>query len=170
MSRIARLAFQCFLVGVAAPLVCQEAPTTMTKISVRIIKPGPEPGTFAARPKTYWRAGKKYARIAESPDLQNQIHGLIIINEPDAWMINLSDKSGKHIIDPGPSLVVRLPLFDKQTGVRSKLNDLEFGMELDFFARNDAAHSAGAVIDGKATDRYEVAISDARLILWTDAK
>jgi outer membrane lipoprotein-sorting protein len=54
--------------------------------------------------------------------------------------------------------------------MKSKLNDLEFGLELDFFARNNATHSAGAVIDGNATDRYEVVISDARLVLWTDAK
>jgi hypothetical protein len=170
MSRIANLAFQCLLVGLTAPLFCQEAPTTMTKITARIIKQEPVPGSFAAQPKTYWRAGTKYARIAESPDLQNHIQGLIIIREPDAWMVNLSDKSGRHVIDSGPSLVVRLPIFDKQTGMKSKLNDLEFGMELDFFVRNNATHSVGVVIDGNATDRYEVVISDARLVLWTDAK
>jgi hypothetical protein len=141
----------------------------MTKISVQIIRPEPAPGSFAAEPKTYWRAGTKYARIAESPDLQNSIHGLVIIREPDAWMVNLSDKSGKHIIDQGPSLVVHLPLFDKQTGLKNKLNELEFGMERDFFSRNNAARSVAA-IDGVTTDRYEVVITDARLVLWTDAK
>jgi hypothetical protein len=170
MNRIAKVALQCLLVGVAAPLLCQEVPTTMTKITARLINPESGSGSFAAQPKTYWRAGTKYARVAESPDLQNHIRGLVVIKEPDAWMVNLSDKSGRHTIDPGPSLVVRLPIFDKQTGIKSKLNDLEFGAELNFFAKNNATHSAGEVIDGSATDRYELAISDVRLILWTDAK
>jgi outer membrane lipoprotein-sorting protein len=168
MKSIARLAFQCLLAGVTAPLLCQEVPKTMTKISAARMEH--DSASFAAQPKILWRAGTKYARIAESPDLQNHIQGLIIIREPDAWMLNLSGKSGKHIVDSGPSLVVRLPIFDRHTGIKSKLNELEFGMELDFFARNNATHSAGVVIEGNPTDRYDVAISDAKLILWTDAK
>lgn len=167
MRRIARLAFQCLLAGMFVPLLCQEAPKTMTKISAQRMEH--DSSSFATQPRTLWRAGTKYARIAESRDLQNHIQGLIIISEPDAWMVDLVDKSGKHIIDSGPSFVVHLPVFDRHTGIKSKVNELEFGMEMSFFAQNNATHSSGAVIDGNPTDRYEVAISDARLILWTDA-
>ena len=67
-------------------------------------------------------------------------------------MINLSEKSGKHILDSGPSLVVHLPLFGKHTGAKTALNDLEFGMELEFFVKHDSVHSRGPMIDGNATD------------------
>ena len=88
-----------FLVSLA---VCQETPKSMTRIATRVVEPEPEPGSFAAQTKTCWRAGTKYARIAEAPDAQHHIHALIIIKEPNLWMINLADKSGRHVVDPGP--------------------------------------------------------------------
>src|SRR5438067_12389841 len=96
-----------FLISLAQS---QEAPRTMTKVTTKIVEPKPEPGSFSAQAKTVWRAGKKYARTAEAPDSQNHIHGLAIINEPDAWMINLFDKSARHLVDPGPSFNVHLPV------------------------------------------------------------
>jgi hypothetical protein len=61
----------------------QNVPKTMTQISIRLIEPGPAPGSFEAQPKIYWRAGTTYARIAEAPDPKNHIHGLMIIAEPN---------------------------------------------------------------------------------------
>src|SRR5271154_3426713 len=72
---------------------------TMTKMVVRTSAPDVPPDSFAAKPKTIWRVGRKYGRIEEVPDPILGIHGLLICNEPDAWMINLVDKSGKHIVD-----------------------------------------------------------------------
>jgi hypothetical protein len=148
----------------------QEAPRTMTKVTTKIVEPKPEPGSFAAQPKTMWRAGTTYARTAEAPDPQNHIHGLAIVNEPDAWMINLFDKSARHLVDPGPSFNVHLPVFETQTGIKTKLAALEFGEEVEFFAKNDARQSAGQMIDGKATVRHDVTFSGGSIVLWTDAK
>src|SRR5258708_1019428 len=113
----------CLFLIVSAP--CQETPKTMMKLSIRLIEPVPETGSFAAQPRTLWRAGTKYARIAEAPDLEKRVHELIILNEPDAWMINLADKSGKHVVDSGSSLDVHLPIFPVPSGVKMKINELE---------------------------------------------
>jgi outer membrane lipoprotein-sorting protein len=147
----------------------QEGPKTMMKISTRMVEPKPEPGSFAAQARTLWRAGTRYGRVAEAPDAQNRIQGLMIINEPDVWMINLFNKSGKHIVDPGPSLDVHLPIFP-DTNVSTKLKDLEFGMELGFFSKKGAQRSEGEAINGTATERYEVTIENSKIVLWADMK
>jgi hypothetical protein len=79
----------------AAILLCSTADAAeprMTKIVTRAISPDIKPGSFAAKPKTMYLAGKKYARVEEDVDIENKIHGLIIANEPDSWIINLVDK------------------------------------------------------------------------------
>jgi hypothetical protein len=147
----------------------QEQPATMMRISTRIVEPRPDPGSFAAQPKVLWRAGTNYGRVAESPDIQHRVQGLMIINEPDAWMINLFDKSGTHMIDPGPSLDVHLPIFT-DTSVKTRLKELEFGRELKFFAHEGAQGSAGEPIGGGATERYQLTIAGGKIVLWTDFK
>jgi len=154
----------------ASSMLGQQLPKTMTKVSTRVIEPAPAQGSFVAEPRTIWRAGTKYARIAESPDPENHIHGLVIINEPDVWMVNLFDKSAKHITDPGPVLDVHLPVFEPAEGAKTKLDDLEIGRELEFFAKNSAKESAGEVLEGRASTRHEITINDDKVMLWTDVK
>jgi hypothetical protein len=147
----------------------QDHPTTMMRISTQIIEPRPDPGSFGAQPKVLWRAGTRYGRVAESPDIPNRVQGLMIINEPDAWMINLFDKSGTHMVDPGPSLEVHLPIFT-DTSVKTKLKDLEFGRELKFFAHEGARGSPGKPINGGAIEQYQLAIANYTIVLWMDVK
>jgi len=148
----------------------QEVPRTMTKITTKIIEPKPESGSFEAQEKVWWRAGTKYARVAEAPDPKNHIHGLAIIKEPDVWMINLFEKSGRHSIDPGPTFNVHLPIFPEPSGNKMKVNELEFGNEVEFFQKNDAKQTSGELLDGKTTIRHDLILGDIRVVLWTDAK
>ena len=97
---------------VSAP--CQEFPKTMRKISIRGVEPKPNPSSFEAQSKVTWRAGNRYARVAEAPDPQAHVYGLLIINEPDVWLINLYDKSVKHIVDTGRSSIVHIPVFSPE--------------------------------------------------------
>jgi len=158
------------LVAFAFPSFCQDVPKTMCKISVRSVEPASEPDSFSAQAKTYWRAGTKYARIAEAEDSKNHIHGLAVISEPDAWMINLFDKSAKHMVDRGPTLDVHLPIFPSTTGIKTKLDGLEFGNEVEFLTKNNATRASGQVIGGKATDRYDLRVGSSKVTLWTDAQ
>jgi hypothetical protein len=160
-----RCTFLAVMLGLfSSSLISQEAPKGMIKITTRLIEPEPERGSFGAQPRTLWRAGKKYGRIAEGIDNQQHIHGLMIISEPDAWMINLYDKSGRHVIDPGPSLEVHVPIFQTPGEAKSKLNELEF------FKANHASESAGEPLHGSQTSRYELTLSGRTVILWVHSK
>jgi outer membrane lipoprotein-sorting protein len=158
------------LVAFASPCLCQDVPKTMCKISVKGVEPAPEPDSFTAQAKTYWRAGAKYARIAEVEDPKNHMHGLAVISEPDVWMINLFDKSAKHMVDHGPTFDVHLPIFPSKTDTKTKLDGLEFGNELEFLTKNNATRASDKVIGGKATDRYDLRIGSSKITLWTDSQ
>ena len=66
----------------------------MTMLTVKLESPEVPKESFAAQAKRMYRAGSRYCRIEENPDLEHGIHGLVIINEPDTWMVNLLDKTG----------------------------------------------------------------------------
>lgn len=105
------------------------------------------------KPKRIYRAGTRYCRTEENPDIQNGIHGLMIINEPDVWMVNRLDKSARHIIDTGPTYNCRMPMFiNGAEDMKKTLAELEFGRELDFFRPKSPTPNPGPVLLGKAYD------------------
>src|SRR6185369_2544679 len=71
-------------------------PKTMTKMVIADIGPDVPKGSFAARPKTTYLSGTRYGRIEEEDDPKEKLHQLILVSEPDIWMINLADKTAKH--------------------------------------------------------------------------
>lgn len=150
--------------------LCQETPKTMTKITTRLISPKSAPGSFSGQAKTCWRAGTKYARVAEALDSHNHIHELVVVHEPDVWIINLFDNSGKHIVDSVPPFDAELPIFDMPEGSKAKLNKLEFGREMDFVVKNGARLSPGGSFQGKPTARYDLTVDGYKLTLWTNIK
>jgi len=133
----------------------------MTKMVVRLMGPGIKPGSFAALPRTIYRAGPHYARIEDPPDARQHVRKLTIIAEPDAYSVNLIDRKGTHAIDQGgPNdlhLPVVLPLDPKRE--LPALDHLEFGDEFDFFEQAGATKEAGPIINARPTDAY---ILDAR--------
>jgi len=116
------------------------APPTLVHIITADVTPGISPGTFAAKPKGLYRIGSDRMRIEETLDTVNGIHGLIVIAEPNIWMANLYDNTGKHIVDPGPTLFARAPIFGMPDVPSKLLNlDLEFGCEAEFLTANAAS-------------------------------
>ncbi len=87
----------------SAVVVAEDAPKTMTKMEVILGSPGVQPGSFASKPKVMYRAGNRYCRIEEAPDPDNGLHGLLIVSEPDAWVVNLVTKTARHVKDTGPT-------------------------------------------------------------------
>jgi len=165
-----------FLVVVVAVLnaiaLGQQLPKSMTKLSVRLQSPEVPDESFAAKPKLMYRAGNRYCRTEEQPDPERGIHGLMIINEPDAWMVDLASKTAKHLIDPGPTFNCHLAVFAPGNGrstidPKDPLIELEFGRELAYFKDKGAESKEGAVIRGKPTTAYTVAVGDSRLFLFT---
>jgi hypothetical protein len=152
----------------------QQSPPTMTKIVARLDAPKVTEGSFAAMPKAMYRAGTRYCRIEESSDNEHGIHGLIIFNEPDEWLINLLTKTGKHLTDPGPTFNCRLPIFVNVEDIKSAadvnkpLMGLEFGRERAFFVERGATPTQGPTLQGKPTRVYTVRIADSQLFLFTN--
>lgn len=72
-------------------------------------------------------------RTEEAADLVHGIHALIVVSEPNIWMVNLYDRTGTHATDPGPTYFVRAPVFG--TLLTGKLASLELGCEPAFIAQ-----------------------------------
>lgn len=152
---------------------CEESPQTMTVLSVHVQSPSVPEGSFGAKPKVMYRAGSRYCRTEEMPDPENGIHGLMIINEPHVWMVNLLAKTARHIVDQGPTFNCRMPIFVYGEDVKSAgdlknpLNELEFGREIEYFKGKGATPSDGPTLQGKATIAYTVHVGESQLILFT---
>jgi hypothetical protein len=151
-------------------LIADESPKTMTRIEVHLEGPKIVAGRFSAKPKVMYRAGAKYCRIEEAEDSENKIHGLLIINEPEAWMVNLSDKSARHIVDPGPTFNCKLPIFanvDPKDEAAMLYPELQFGGELKFFKKMGSTGGPGPEEDGKKTTQYVIEIGATRFVMLT---
>src|ERR1700749_2048865 len=84
----------------AAAAVC--APARLVHIVTTETTPGIDPSSFDALPKSLYREGATRSRLEEQQDDKNRVHGLAVIDEPNIWMANLYDRTGRHIVDPGP--------------------------------------------------------------------
>jgi hypothetical protein len=153
-------------------MFAQEPPKTMTKIEVILQSPDAPVGSFATKPKVFYRAGSRYCRVEEAPDPDQGIHGLMIINEPDWWMVNLFSKTARHGVDSGPTFNCRLAIF--AIGTPHSLDDeskqimeLEFGRELEFFKGRGAIAKKGPVLQTKETMGYMVTVGTTALALFT---
>lgn len=150
----------------------QDSPKTMTKIVVQLDSPGLPADSFARKPKSIYRSGNKFCRVEEAPDTEHGIHGVLIVNEPDAWMINLFDKTARHMVDPGPTFNCRLPIFSSPLPGGADDVDyaklgLEFGHELEFFNSKNAQVQKGQVMQGKETVVHFLQIGNTKIALFT---
>lgn len=150
----------------------QQSPEVMTRLSVRLESPQVPEGSFAAQPKMMYRAGNGYCRTEEVPDPEHGIYGLMILNEPDAWMVNLSTKIAQHLVDSGPTFSCHLPMFRGEqvkspADLTNPLLELEFGRELEYFKGKRADPHKGPVLRDKPTTVYTVNLGDSQLFLFT---
>jgi hypothetical protein len=160
-----------FVIGVVVAIGAEtpgsQLPKTMTKMEVRLIGPGIRPRSHAALPRKIYRAGAHYARMENPPDARQRVEKLTIIAEPDAYSVNLTDKTGTHAIDQGGPNDLHLPIvlpFDPKHKL-PKLDRLEFGDEFDFFQDAGAAKTAGPIINSKTTDAYQLATAEGAAAL-----
>ncbi len=108
------------------------APKKLVHLVIVDITPGIPVTSFATKPKGVYRIGSDRLRTEEAADPSNGIHGLIVVSEPNIWMANLYDGTGKHIVDPGPTYFGKAPLFGEL--LPGKLASLELGCEAAFMA------------------------------------
>ncbi|HEY7307687.1 MAG TPA: hypothetical protein VH601_26425 [Bryobacteraceae bacterium] len=161
-----------FATAASAQAPGSDRPANMRKIVVRLMGPGIRPGSFAALPRTIYCAGSRYARVEDPPDARQRIEKLTIIAEPDAYSLNLIDKTGTHAIDHGGPEDIHLPVvlpFDPKHGL-GHLDRLEFGDEIGFFESSGARKQAGPIVNGKPTESYVLQTpgGPATLVVKTD--
>jgi hypothetical protein len=165
-------AMMLIVCALSAAALGQQPPDMMTKLTVRLQSPEIPEESFAAKPKTMYRAGKGYCRTEELPDPEQGIHGLMIINEPDVWMVNLLTKAAQHYVDSGPTFNCRMPIFRgeqvKSAGdLKRPFLDLEFGRELAYFKGKGATPKQGPVLRDNPTSVYAADVGDSQLFLFT---
>jgi hypothetical protein len=154
----------------AGLLLCQFAQggsnkPPVTRIVTRYLSPVIQPGSFGAKPKTLYIASDGYSRTEEEPDPEQGVHGLIVVSEPDVWMINLFDHTGRHIVDPGPTYIVHHNILEQEAP--KEFATLEFGKEVAFFRNHKATSLPSREIDHVRCDASEFKREPYRIILYT---
>jgi hypothetical protein len=152
----------------AAPTIAATcAPPTLTRIVTRSVGPDIQLGSFRAQPMTLYRKGELYLRNEEAPDPDQRVHALTIVSEPDIWMVNRVDMTGRHVVDPGPIFVAHAPIVAGQ-GVPAAFMELEFGCEAAF-AMGRGREAGVRMVADKSARIYALQVGDRRLeILLTD--
>ncbi len=154
-------------------VLAQDAPRTMSRITVQLDGPEVPQNRFAREPKTIYRSGSTYCRVEEAPDPEHNIRGLLIVNEPNAWMVNLATKTAQPSVDPGPTFQCHLPIFSGPVPNTSDEVDyaklgLEFGHELEYFKKMGAVRQdPGPVLQKQQTVAYFLDMGGTRLALFT---
>ncbi len=167
MKEILLILCACFLIAHTSHAQC--ASVKMTKIIIRDTSPDVPRTSFAAKPKTLYRIGETYGRVEEEPDPDRNIRRLIIVSEPKIWIINLMDKTGRLMIDPGPSYVFRAPVIPLEgLGQEQPLKDFEYGREYEFLHSHHATHG-NEFLDGKPYDKLYLSIDGFAISLLSHA-
>lgn len=151
-----------------SPAAATCAPERMVRIVTRVATPPVEPGSFGAAPKTLYRLGTKYGRVEELPNPATKLHLLIVVNEPDVWMVNQLDRTGRHIVDQGPTFNFRAPIFEKD-GMPPILLTLELGCERAFLAANNAKPAGEATFVSRRCELQTVTAADFRVTICLGA-
>lgn len=154
---------------IAAPAIAETcAPPTLTKIVTRSVGPDIARGSFRAEPVTLYRMGERFLRNEEAPDPEQRLHLLTIVAEPDIWMVNQMDRTGKHIVDPGPSFVAHAPIVAGQ-GVPASFSELEFGCEA-VFARKRGRDAGVRIVAGRTARIHALQDGNRRLEILLSEK
>ncbi len=140
----------------------------MVRVVFRDATPGLDSNSFSAQPKTVYRLGTRYGRIEEVADSEHGIHGLMIANEPDLWMINLATKTGQHIVDSGEPYHFHVPVFGDPRA-SDFVKAFEFGCELAYM-KDKSVVPEPAPIETRKLDSYRVSQGEETIFLAFDSK
>jgi len=149
-------------------LGAQAADDKMLYVEYKLVSKQITPDSFDAQIKKVWRMGAKYLRFEDAPNPQTKIHGLIIVAEPDIWIVDRNTNQAQHAVDPGPNFKIHFPLLASETS--EKLHELEFGREVEFFQENGAKEMGNQEVDGLKCRLFRLETDDrvATLFLKTD--
>ena len=151
----------------AADKVC--APQSMIKAVTSIEAPDLPPNHFYRVPKTLYRLGERQGRVEEALNPETGVHLLIVVNEPDLWMVNLAERRGRYIRDPGPTFYFRARLFADAAVNSMFIRSLEIGCELSWLREAGIRPQGIAHPTLGSVNRIEFKEGKERLILYERA-
>jgi len=142
------------------------APDKMLRVVFRDATPGLDANSFAAKPKTLYRLGNRLGRVEEAPDPDHGIHGLIVVSEPDSWIVNLATKTGQHVVDSGAPYEFHAPILG---GSRASdfLKSFEFGCEIAFM-KDRAITPTPVQVETRKLASYRVSEGNQTIFLAVD--
>lgn len=147
------------------PALVTAAEPTVTHIDYRFISKQLVARSFEASVRRMWRAGDSYLRVEEPPDPSQNIHGVLISNAPHSWLWNRYGNTARHVIDPGPTFDVIVPVFPWVTS--QELQKLQMGRELDYFRENKASRLPDDSVEGIAVSAQRLAFDGYTVTLFT---
>jgi hypothetical protein len=151
----------CFiLLALAGQALAQE---TMTKITMRAILPAPESGSIDAKPRTLYRSGFKYARAEGMGEYGAKVDSLMVCTEPDIWIVNLADRTGRHEHDPEGK--IHLIIWSGLDNPKA-LDGFEYGMEFEFFKKNGGKKLKPQTVQGVPCDVYSLKFGAYQVLLF----
>jgi len=142
----------------------QAADDKMLFAEYRVISADLAASSPEARPRKIWRLSEEFLRFEDIPNPETKAHILIIVDEPDIWIIDRNKNQGQHTVDPGPHYAVHFPIFPREPS--EKLKKLEFGSELKFFQDNGATEPPSQSVDGIKCKLYRLKLDDREVTLF----
>ena len=127
--------FYCALAFVLMSCV-KHKPETMTRIEFSFVADDLDANTAAARPKAIYLAGSGSSRIEQYADATSDVKNLIVVREPDIWLVDGARRTVGHAVTHGPDLNVHNPILGPDGP--EELFSLEWGRETSFFDANGA--------------------------------
>ena len=142
----------------------QAADDKMLFAEYRVVSADLAASSPETRPRKIWRLGEEFLRFEDIPNPETKAHILIIVHEPDIWIIDRNKNQGQHTVDPGPHYAVHFPIFPREPS--EKLKKLEFGSELKFFQDNGATELPSQSVDGIKCKLYRLTLDDREVTLF----
>jgi hypothetical protein len=142
----------------------QAADDKMLFAEYRVISADLAASSPEAQPRKIWRLGEEFLRFEDIPNPTTKAHILIIVHEPDIWIIDRNKNQGQHTVDPGPHYAVHFPIFPREAS--EKLKKLEFGSELRFFQDSGAAELPPQTVDGIKCKLYRLKLDEREVTLF----
>jgi len=156
------------LLALSGHLMAAEPPgPPMTRIEFRTISEKIKPDSFGAKPRVIYIAGDNWTRMEEAADPARGVQQLIVATEPDIWMINLLDQTGRHILDEDPKPVVHQHILSPKAP--KVFAGLEFGKEAAFFQAQQAKALPEQTVDGQRCEVSEFKSEPYRVVLYVGA-
>jgi hypothetical protein len=147
-----------------APFATHADDTKMLYIEYQLVAFGLAPDSFAAQPKKLWRVGDTRLRLEEVINPQSREQRLVIVAQPNIWVIDRVVGLGRHEMDPGPTYKVKFPVFAADGA--DEITALEMGREAEFFRERGAKDMGAKTVAGVECTESMIELGGRKLSLY----